>query len=73
MGAAFATYIIDGTQVGASYVPFASRDLFVPRFAHFVSDLMLAIPGGTHNLTIQASGNPSHPYLLDYIVLFSQH
>ncbi|PIL25868.1 hypothetical protein GSI_11621 [Ganoderma sinense ZZ0214-1] len=72
-GAAFATYTIDGTPVGASYVPFADLNLFVPRFAHFVSDMMIAIPGGTHNLTIQASGDANHPYLLDYIVLYDRY
>ncbi|KAI1790550.1 hypothetical protein LXA43DRAFT_973561 [Ganoderma leucocontextum] len=72
-GAAFASYIIDGTQAGASYVPFADLNLFVPRFAHFVSDMMIAIPRGTHNLTIEASGDPNHPYLLDYIVLYDQY
>lgn len=73
-GTAYANYILDGTPAGGNYyVPLTNRDLFVPRFAHFISEEMLAIPGGTHNLTIEASGTPNHPYLLDYIVLWNQY
>ncbi len=71
--AAFASYTIDGTLQATSYVPFTKPDWFIPRFAHFSSDLLLAIPGGQHNLTIQVSADPSHPYLLDYIVLWDKY
>ncbi|TBU42698.1 hypothetical protein BD309DRAFT_865789 [Dichomitus squalens] len=71
---AFATYILDGIPAGPSYyVPLTDRNLFIPRFAHFTSEEMLAIPGGTHNLTIEASATLEHPYLLDYIVLWNKY
>lgn len=71
--AAFASYTIDGTLQSTSYVPFTNSSLFIPRFAHFSSGLLLAIPGGHHNLTIQVSADPFHPYLLDYIVLWDRY
>ena len=71
--AAFARYTIDGTLQSTSYVPFTNSSLFIPRFAHFSSGLLLAIPGGHHNLTIQVSADPSHAYLIDYIVLWDEY
>ncbi|KAM5532529.1 hypothetical protein V8D89_013816 [Ganoderma adspersum] len=71
--AAFASYSIDGMLQATSYVPFTDIGLYIPRYAHFSSDLLLAIPGGHHNLTIQVSADPSHPYLLDYLVLWDKY
>ena len=71
--AAFASYSIDGTLQATSYVPFTDIGLHIPRYAHFSSGLLLAIPGGQHNLTIQVSADPSHPYLLDYFMLWDKY